>query len=91
MNPSNILLPVNLLFGGLLGIVLTWLLTSATTRWRRGRGLIRTPRKVRLENERRLREAHSDRAQGWRELGRALMQFALLLLVVGLAVVALVG
>ncbi len=91
MNPSNILLPVNLLFGGLLGIVLMWLLKSATTRWRRGRGLIRTPRKVRIENERRLREARSDHAQGWRELGRAIGEWSVILTIVFLMGLVLAG
>lgn len=61
----------------LTSVLLTWLVSSAAMRWSRGRGLVHRPATVRMENAERLWRAKAHRAQGCREMVRALAQFAL--------------
>ncbi|MBV7327430.1 hypothetical protein KFU94_04050 [Chloroflexi bacterium TSY] len=65
-----------------LGIALSWLIASATARWRRGRGLILRPQIVRSENIERMRDARNNRAQGWRELWRASGEWLIVVILV---------
>lgn len=61
----------------------TWLAARSTERWRRGRGLLGAEARAERENIERLLRAKSDRAQGWRELGRAVLEFGVALLLAG--------
>jgi hypothetical protein len=62
------------------GCIVTWLWMTAHSRWQRGRGLIGRPGVVLAENEKRLREATQNRAQGCREMLRALVEVGVLLI-----------
>jgi hypothetical protein len=72
-------------------VLLTWLVTSASMRWGRGRGLVRRPATVRMENTERLWQAKNQRAQGCREMLRALGQFLLAAILVFLLALLLGG
>lgn len=78
-----------LITGLLFGVLTAWLIASASGRWRRGRGLLRTVDKVRSENSERLWQAKSDRAQGWRELLRAVGEWSVVGVIVFLLGVVL--
>lgn len=73
------------------GCLVAYLWVSATTRWRRARGLLDKPSRVAAENEKRMREARSDRSQGWRELLRSVLEAVLALVLVFLVVIVLAG
>ena len=73
------------------GCLVAYLWVNATTRWRRARGLLDKPSRVAAENEKRMREARSDRSQGWRELLRSMLEVLLALLLVFLVVVLISG
>lgn len=73
------------------GCLVAYLWVSAATRWRRGRGLFDKPSTVAVENEKRMREARSDRSQGWRELLRSMLEVLLAGLLVFLIVVLIIG
>lgn len=62
----------------------TWLVSESTVRWRRGQGLLGAPARAERENQERLLKAKADRAQGWRELWRALGGLAIAVVLVGL-------
>lgn len=68
---------------GLTALV-TWLAAQSTERWRRGRGLLGAEARAERENIERLLRAKSDRAQGWRELWRAVVEFVIALTFAGL-------
>jgi len=68
---------------GLTALV-TWLAAQSTERWRRGRGLLGAQARAERENIERLLRAKSDRAQGWRELGRAVGGLAVAVALLGL-------
>ena len=62
----------------------TWLVAQSTARWRRGRGLLGAQERAERENIERMLKARSDRAQGWRELGRSLMEFGAAVVIAGI-------
>lgn len=66
----------------LLAIMLTWQVMSASACWLRGRGLVRRPLVVESENAARMWRAKSDRAQGLRELLRAVGQWMVAMVLV---------
>lgn len=72
-------------------MVVTWQWLRAVTRWQRGRGLLTVPERIERENRDRLAKARADRAQGWREVWRSLLEFLLVLVIVGLVGVVLGG
>lgn len=49
------------------------------------------PERIERENHDRLAKARADRAQGWREVWRSLLEFLLVLVIVGLVGVVLGG
>lgn len=65
-----------------LSSLFTWQVTSASARWRRGRGLLRRPAVVETENMERMWRARTDRARGWREVLRAVGQWMVALVLV---------
>lgn len=73
------------------GCLVTYLWMSAQARWRRGRGLLGKPASVAAENAKRMKEAHSDRSQGWRELLRSLVDGLLAVALLFLLGVVLAG
>ena len=77
---ENVFVVASMGVGGLL----TWMLLRASNRWSRGRGLLRVPERVQHENDERLWRAKADRAQGWRELWRSIMEFTVAVLVLAL-------
>jgi len=72
-------------------IMVTWQWLRAVARWQRGRGLLTVPERIARENRERLSKARADRAQGWREVWRSLLEFLLVLVIVGLVGVVLGG
>ena len=75
---------------GLTALV-TWLAAQSTERWRRGRGLLGAEARAERENIERLLRAKSDRAQGWREVGRAVAGLAVAVALAGLVLIVLIG
>ena len=65
-----------------LSSLFTWQVTSASVRWRRGRGLLRRPAVVETENVERMWRARTDRARGWREVLRAVGQWMVALVLI---------
>lgn len=68
---------IYLMIGMFCGSLLTWIITSAYNRWRRGRGLRRVPTKVERENAERMWQAKNDQAQGCREMLRAMGEWSM--------------
>lgn len=73
---------IYLVFGLVSGGMLTWMYNSANARWRRGRGLRRVPAKVERENIERMWQAQSDKAQGCREMLRAIGEWSMVVVIV---------
>jgi hypothetical protein len=62
----------------------TWLMIDASRRWNQGRGLLRRPDVVALENEERMWQARTHRRQGWRQIFRAIAFWLLVVALVAL-------
>jgi len=77
---------IYLLSGFTFGSLLTWIISSATNRWKRGRGLRRVPTKVERENEERMWKAKNDQAQGCREMLRSVGEWS-----VGIMIIFVLG
>jgi len=75
---NNIYLTIGLFCGSLL----TWIISSAYNRWKRGRGLRRVPQKVERENAERMWQAKSDQAQGCREMLRAVGEYSIVVVII---------
>jgi len=82
MTPSQLDYTVYVVFGFILGMVMTWLIRDAIDRWRRGRGLMEVPDRVRQRHEIEIAKAKEDRSQGCREVMRSLGYFFALLLLI---------
>ena len=74
-----------------LSVLITAQVMGAAMRWSRGRGLLRRPEIVEVENQERLWKAKADRARGWRELFRAAGQYVIVVVLIGMLGVILGG
>lgn len=83
--------PILIVVVMILSVLITAQLLSAAMRWNRGRGLLRRPEVVEMENQERLWKARADRAKGRRELLRAVGQYVIVVALVGMLGVILGG
>lgn len=67
--------------GTVFGIVLARLWSAAGNRWRRARGMMRAPDKVRSENKKKIEKAKEEAAKGRGELLRATLYFIVVILI----------